>query len=163
MLPAGHGSHWMSKTLIGPSRQQTIWNHITLSYSWPTLIFRDTNPGVKCRHPAETSSETLFQSYFLRRGGLAELRFHHGNTGRGTDMAGKLYFCLKRPSGFSNLKRDACCNERIDGGENESLPQFRNFIARFERDFHAIIRRWIILWTYGNVIWFTCRGSENIT
>jgi len=57
------------------------------------------------RHPPDTSSATSFQSCFLRRGGFAELKSHYGNTGRGTDMAGKLYFDPKRASGFSNLKQ----------------------------------------------------------
>ena len=40
----------------------------------------------------------VISKLFLRRGGLAELKFHYGNTGRRTDMVGNLYFGRKAPA-----------------------------------------------------------------
>ena len=74
------------------------WNDIRLSYSWQTLICRDTNTGVLCRHLADPSSGMLFQSCFPDEGPRG------ADTGRGHRMAGKLYVDTKHPSGFSNLK-----------------------------------------------------------
>ena len=80
-------------------------------------------PGGTCRHRADPNSGTLFQSCFLRRGGIAELSFHYGITGRGTDMAGKLYFDLITPQFVSHTKvrclrayipPTAFCNKVID-------------------------------------------------
>jgi len=60
-------------------------------------------PGENVQTSRRPKSETLFQSRFLRQRGFAELKFHYGNTGIGTDMAGKLYFDCERPTGFSTL------------------------------------------------------------
>ena len=78
---------------------------IKLPNSWPMLISRYTKPKVKCRHRFNPRSETLFHRSLLRRDGLTEMRYLYGNTGRCTDMAGKLYFDSKSPNCFSTLKR----------------------------------------------------------
>ena len=103
-------------------------------------------PGVLCRHPADPSSGTLFQGSFLRRGGLAELRFHYGNTGSGTDMAGKLYFDSKPVSAFSTLKqlhagaRDSKIGKTAGNlGSGLRHRMLTNYIAPLERIFRAIL------------------------
>ena len=62
-------------------------------------------PGVTCKHRVDPSSGNLFQSCSPKRSGLSELSCHYTDTGRGTRMAGKVYFDSKHSSVFSTLKR----------------------------------------------------------
>ena len=143
-VPAGYGSYLFTKTLIGLSWQQTIWNDIRLSYVWPTLICRDINLGLTCKHPANPSSEALFQSCFLRRGVFPELKFHYGNTVRWTVMAGKLYIDPKGPSGFLTLKPLRTAARGIGKTAGNWEPGLKHmmlplYIAPFKRQFRVIL------------------------
>jgi hypothetical protein len=62
-------------------------------------------PGDNVQTSRGTRFRDVISKLFPQRGGLAELKFHYGNTGRGTDMAGKIYGDPERASGFSTLKQ----------------------------------------------------------
>ena len=116
--------------------------------SWPTLICRDTNTGVRCRHRADPSSETLFQNFFLRRGVLAELRYHYGNTGEVQTCLESYTLIPNAPA--ASRPSNGCMLQREERRWGNWEPGLRHrilslCIAPFERDFRAILTPWIIL------------------
>ena len=75
-------------------RPETILDYLTVN--------QRSFAGIRTRGNVQTSRETKFRDVisklFPQTMRPREFSLHYGNTGRGTDMAGKLYYDPKRPA-----------------------------------------------------------------